>query len=56
MSHVTVSRDWGEEGKGMTCDGFSGLDGRRGEVSHVTASRIWMGGGKTPPWTLGIAT
>ena len=61
VSPVTVSRVWREEGRGVTCDGFSGLGGRgkrchmlrflvfggrREEVSHVTVSGDWGEKGK----------
>ena len=38
MSHVTVSGAWREKGKGVTCNGFWGLEGAREKVSHVTVS------------------
>ena len=46
MSHVTVSGAWREKGKGVTCNGFWGLEGAREKVSHVTASGVWKEKGK----------
>jgi hypothetical protein len=47
VSHVTVSVVWRGEGKGVTCNGFWGLEGEGEKVSRVTVSGIWEGeGGK----------
>ena len=34
LSHVTVSGVWREKGKGVTCNGFWGLDGH-GKRCHI---------------------
>ena len=52
VSRVTVSGVWEDTGKGVTCNGFCGLGGTRGngfcglggtrgKVSHVTVSGAW---------------
>ena len=42
MSHVTVSGVWREEGKGVTCYGFCGLEG--GEKRCHMLRFLWFGG------------
>jgi hypothetical protein len=40
VSHVTVSGVWEGEGKGVTCNGFWGLEREWDKVSHVTVSGV----------------
>ena len=41
VSHVTVSRVWGEKGEGVTCYGFSGLGGN-GKRFHMLRFHICL--------------
>jgi hypothetical protein len=38
MSHVTVSGVWERKGKGVTCNGFWGLEG---EGTVITCNGFW---------------
>ena len=55
VSHVTVSGNCGDKGKGVTCNGFWGLGGTRAKVSHVGVSAVYFGNlGLWDFWTSGL--